>query len=179
MHITNGIAHASTRFDWIASRLNSRMSKQNNEQKGRRKPRGRRFTVYGSQVDQATPSVVSTPPPQEIPYISDNTVERLHDMTEDIMALATMQMDFSSRQPYKLKRPVRLASRDMLREWDMRLEHRRLRDQDDTVACSDQKQQNNSSPIGTIGTISTVGANGTTVVLLFLVGVGHSIVLIT
>ena len=75
MHTTNGVAHASTRFDWIASCLTSSMSKQNNEQKSRRKPRGRRFTVYGSQVDQATPSVVSTPPPQEIPYISDNTVE--------------------------------------------------------------------------------------------------------
>jgi WD40 repeat protein len=137
------------------------MSKQNNEQKGRRKPRGRRFTVYGSQVDQATPSVVSTPPPQEIPYISDNTVERLHDMTEDIMALATMQMDFSSRQPYKLKRPVRLASRDMLREWDMRLEHRRLRDQDDTVAYSNQKQQNNSSPIHPNGANGANGTNGT------------------
>jgi WD40 repeat protein len=106
---------------------------------------GRRFTVFGTDIDKK--SVVVTPRTQQsLPYVSDHIVEQLHDMTEDIMDLATMQMDFSGRQPYRLKRPVRLASSEMLREWDNRLEHRRLREQSAGATFSRELPRSPASP---------------------------------
>ena len=81
-----------------------------------------------------------------LPIVTDDIVEKLHDMTEDIMDLATMQMDFSGLQPYRLKRPVRLASSDMLRQWDRRIEHKRLKEHSATAMFSRELHLSPTSP---------------------------------
>jgi len=83
---------------------------------------------------------------EKLPYVSHDVIESLHDMAEDIMDLATMQIDFSGRQPYKLKRPVNLATNDMKREWAERQEHRRLRDQAPTATFSREMSLSPTSP---------------------------------
>ena len=106
--------------------------------------RGRRHTVFGSKIESQKEEHVSQN--TSLPIVTDDIVEKLHDMTEDIMDLATMQMDFSGLQPYRLKRPVRLASSDMLRQWDRRIEHKRLKEHSATAMFSRELHLSPTSP---------------------------------